>query len=144
MYRNKFGHEYYTLLGGGIDAGETPEQSLAREVMEESGYRISSMRPVFIEEAGDPYGTQYIYVCTVDGAEPRLSPVSDEAHIHALGQNLFVPQWIPLASFGTIEFRSPALQRAILHGVTHGFPAQPVVLDSIYLGKIEASKAQKG
>ena len=28
MHRNKFGHEYDTLVGGGIDVGETPEQAL--------------------------------------------------------------------------------------------------------------------
>lgn len=144
MHRNKFGHEYYTLLGGGIDPGETPEQSLVREIMEESGCRVTALRPVFIEEAGDPYGTQYIYLCDIAGGDPVLSPQSDEAQIHAMGQNLFVPEWLSFQHFAAIEFRSQALQQAILHGIRYGFPDQPVTLDSLFLNKIQADMAKKG
>lgn len=34
----------FQLPGGGIDPGETPQQALHREVMEETGYRISQLR----------------------------------------------------------------------------------------------------
>jgi 8-oxo-dGTP diphosphatase len=33
-------HGYYFLLGGGVEPGETMEEALQREVLEESGYDI--------------------------------------------------------------------------------------------------------
>jgi ADP-ribose pyrophosphatase YjhB (NUDIX family) len=143
MHRNKFGQEYYTLLGGGIGVGETLEQALAREVLDESGQQVTSLHPVFIEEAGDPFGTQYIYLCEVSGGDPALAPTSDEAKINELGQNMFTPMWMPLDQFGTVSFRSPALQKAMLHGFVHGFPQQPVQLDSLYLDKLQATRPRK-
>lgn len=39
------GHRYF-LPGGGIDGGETAEQAVVREVKEESGYRVVSLKEI--------------------------------------------------------------------------------------------------
>lgn len=143
MHRNKFGHEYYTLLGGGIDSGETAELALHRELLEESGFNLQSARLVFVEEAGDPYGTQYIYLCDVSGETPQLSPASEEAQLMALG-NKHTPMWVPIDQFEQLEFRSPALQKAMMYGFAHGFPEQPVQLDMEFLDKVQTNIAKKG
>ena len=64
MHRNKFGMEYYALVGGGVDPGETPEQALYREVTEEASITIANERLVILEDAGKMYGIQYIYLRT--------------------------------------------------------------------------------
>src|ERR1700761_7300853 len=63
MYRNKYGSEYFTLVGGKVADDETTEQALARELKEETGLRVTSARLVFTEEHPEPYNQQYIYVC---------------------------------------------------------------------------------
>src|SRR4051812_20844149 len=63
MHRNKFGTEYETLIGGGVDMNETFEQALYREIREETGVQITNPRLVFTERAGEPYGTQYVFTC---------------------------------------------------------------------------------
>jgi 8-oxo-dGTP diphosphatase len=144
MHRNKFGREYYTLLGGGIQPGEAPEQALTRELMEESGFRLVSARPVFIEEPGDPYGTQYIYLCEVEGDKPSLHAQSDEAKLIEMG-NIHTPMWVPIKEFASAKFRTDLLQQAILFGLKHGFPAQPVQLDQQFLDTVQANIiAKKG
>jgi ADP-ribose pyrophosphatase YjhB (NUDIX family) len=122
MSRNKFGHQYNILVGGAIGPGETAEQALVRQVKEETNLQVTEARPVFIDEAGAPYGTQYIYLCTCSDGEVVLSPDSEEAKINQLGQNLYTPQWISLSEFTAAPFRSERLQKAILSGIEHDFP----------------------
>ncbi len=128
MHRNKFGKEYYSLVGGGIDFGESAEQALAREVYEESMLRYASPRLVIVQEAGEPYGTQYIYLCEYQGGEPKLEPSSAEASISALGQNLYTPMWLPLGHLQDSPFVAGVLKHAILQGHSHGFPEQVQVI----------------
>lgn len=123
--RNKFGHEYFILIGGGVKHGETVEQSLFREVAEESSVQISNPKLVFIEHAGIMYGLQHVFVCDYVAGEPKLDPNSDEAKISAMGKNTYTPMWLPLSELPKVEFRSPALKAAILDGVANGFPGEP-------------------
>jgi ADP-ribose pyrophosphatase YjhB (NUDIX family) len=54
MYRNKYGSEYFTLVGGRVGESETVEQALMREVKEETGLDVTAARLVFIEEHPEP------------------------------------------------------------------------------------------
>lgn len=125
MHRNKFGQEYYTLIGGGVKFRETPAQALVREVKEETSLDIANPRLVFIEEAGPPFGTQYIYLCDYAGGQVVLDPRSLEAIINKLGQNLHTPMWLPLKDLQFVPFRSEKLKTALLHAVKNTFPETP-------------------
>ena len=120
--RNKFGKEYFTLPGGGVDLGEVPEQTVRREIYEETSVQLGSIRLVFQEEAGDPYGTQYIYLADYAAGEPALSPKAEEAFINELGQNMHEPMWLPIDKLASTPFVSEGLKHAILEGLKHGFP----------------------
>jgi ADP-ribose pyrophosphatase YjhB (NUDIX family) len=121
IHRNKFGQEYYTLPGGGIDPGESAEQALMREMEEETGIRVKIERLIYVEEAGNPFGTQYVYLCTFLGGEPALHPDSDEALINALGQNTYTPKWAPLSEVTSMEFRSTELRDKLVRDAAAGF-----------------------
>lgn len=128
MHRNKFDDEYYTLIGGGIEHGETPEQALKREVLEETSLRVTDYRLVFIEEPGKPFGKQYIYLCEFQGGRVHLPADSIEAKISAMGQNLYQPMWLPLSELSKARFLSELLKRAIVDGAAHGFPTKATKL----------------
>jgi len=130
MHRHKFGKEYYNLVGGGIDFGETAEEALYREIKEETGVVFQNPRLVFVQEAGDPYGTQYIYLCDYVSGEPSLNPASEEALIHAGGQNLYTPMWLPLEKLPDVPFVMENLKQAILDSISKGFPERPLALES--------------
>lgn len=126
--RDKFGAKYCTLPGGGIDMSETPEQALVREMAEETGLQLGTARLVFVEEPGQPWGTQYIYLVEYRSGEPALSPRSIEASINELGKNTYHPAWLPLSQLAAEHFVSERLKQAILEGVKHGFPETPVTI----------------
>ncbi|MDB5165079.1 MAG: mismatch repair protein MutT [Candidatus Saccharibacteria bacterium] len=128
MHRNKYGRQYYALVGGGVDEGETPEQALHRELQEEVSMTIANPRLVIIEDAGEYFGTQYIYLCEYIGGEPKLAADSEEAAAHALGQNLYDPMWLPLKDLPNVEFLPPELRDVILKGLENGFPDTPIEL----------------
>lgn len=128
MHRNKFGKEYDTLPGGNIELGETPEIALTREVNEETGVVFQTPRLVFIEHVGDPYGTQYVYLCEYVSGEPHLDPNSEEAAINKLGKNLYQPAWIIASELEHMEFITPRLKNALVESFKSGFPPAAIVL----------------
>lgn len=64
------GQEYWTLPGGGIESGETPEQAVVREVAEEVGLKTLSVR--YLYDAPYPSGWTACFLAEVEAGEPRL------------------------------------------------------------------------
>jgi 8-oxo-dGTP diphosphatase len=123
--RNKFGSRYYMLVGGGVDLGEDLETALRRELREETGLEVGSVRLVFVEDGGPLFGPQYAYLCEYTGGEPALNPHSEEAKISALGQNTYEPLWLPVSEVPNVPFRSQSVAEAVLDGIKNGFPDVP-------------------
>lgn len=122
MKRNKFGSQYCTLPGGGVNINETPDEALYRELQEETGIQVGKSRLVFVEQAGEPYGTQYVYLVDYIDGEPAIQPHALEAKINALGKNLYKPVWLPISELQSSNFLSERLKKAILSGIKQGFP----------------------
>lgn len=130
MKRHKMGKEYYTLLGGRVEMGETPEQNAIREVKEESTIDITDPRLVFIEDAGEPYGLQYVYLCTYVQGEPSLPDESEETYWTVPDKNTYEPMWVAVSRLSQIDFVSPLLREAIIMGLKAGWPSKPYEFSS--------------
>lgn len=130
MKRLKMGKQYYTLLGGSVENGETADQTAIREVEEESTLKIANPRLTFIEEAEKPYGTQFVYLCDYISGDPVLPDDSEEAFWTIPDKNTYEPVWFALDKLQDTEFVSPLLKEAILMGVKHGWPTEPYKFSS--------------
>lgn len=129
MHRNKYGSQYYTLVGGRVSEGESIEQALVREIKEETGLEVTHAQHVFTEEHAEPYNQQYIYLCKVaPHGEIAVQEGSEEGMMNRMDMNIHRPLWTELRAFDRLPFRTPQLQRAILLGVQKGFPTQPIKL----------------
>ena len=119
MHRNKYGSQYFTLVGGRVDSSETTEQALVRkEVKEETGLDVTSARLVFIEEHPAPYNEQYIYLCEVGPHDSTaIRDTSEEGQMNRLDANIHAPFWAETKAFSALAFRTPQLQEAILKGL---------------------------
>jgi 8-oxo-dGTP diphosphatase len=128
MDRNKFGTKYCALVGGGVDMGETIEQALVREIREETSLEISNPRLVIIEDAGDIFGTQYIYLCDYLSGEVKLDPLSTEAQINEAGQNIYNPIWLPLKDLEAANLLPLQLKEAVIGFIKNGFPIKLTIV----------------
>ncbi len=124
MYRNKFGTEYYSLIGGGIEIGETAEGALSREIYEESSIKIANPRLVIVEDAGKMFGLQYIYLCEYVSGEPNLDQDSIEFKINADGKNIYKPLWVDQSSLPDLNLLPVELKNSLVLYLENGFPSE--------------------
>lgn len=130
MYRNKYGSQYYTLVGGRADKNETPEQAVVREVKEETGLDIVASQLVFIEKHRGFYSDQYIFLCHVQN-DPAIAVQenSEEGLLNKLQTNIHRPEWAEIKSFSKLPFRTIQLQKAIATAFKEGFPTEPLTIE---------------
>jgi ADP-ribose pyrophosphatase YjhB (NUDIX family) len=129
MHRNKYGSQYFTLVGGRVNDNETIEQALVREVKEETGLDVVKGRLVFIEEHPAPYNEQYIFLCEVaPHAAIAIQETSEENYMNRFDMNVHIPLWAEVRGFSGLPFRTPQLHDAIIKSLKSGFPDEPVRL----------------
>ena len=97
MHRNKYGSQYYTLVGGRINDGESPEQALVREVKEETGMTVTAATLLYIESHPD---------------------------MNRFDMNTHMPLWVGPNAFAGLQFRTPQLHKALVQAFKKGFPKE--------------------
>lgn len=86
------GRTYWVVPGGGIESGETEEECVAREALEETNLKVEVVKFLFgqLAEADSIYERRKTYLCTAPsgdpapGYEPELE-ASSRYSIHAVG-----------------------------------------------------------
>ncbi|MEK7504417.1 MAG: NUDIX domain-containing protein [Patescibacteria group bacterium] len=99
IHRKKDGREYWVFPGGHTEVGETPQQTITREVMEETSLKIIKLsEPVFYINKTFSENECY-FKCEVADGEPKLSPSGPEKITE---NNWYSPEWVSLEVFKSI------------------------------------------
>jgi ADP-ribose pyrophosphatase YjhB (NUDIX family) len=128
--RNKFGEEYYTLPGGGVQKNELVFDAVSREVMEETSLRILPVRELYRGSHVTGHTTYFVLCEYLDGV-PTLHPNSEEALLSAVGNNTYQPLWLPLKSLSSLPLPfypdSPEFHAHLISDLAKGFPLKEVI-----------------
>ena len=129
MERWRPGKHYFSIPGGGIEADEAAEQTVVRELAEETGCQVRPDRLLYTLKLPD--GTEhYIFLCTYLSGEPHLPADSPEARMHN-PDNRFKPGWVGLADLESLDYMvwKPVMLR-LQYDLVHGLPDTPQQLAS--------------
>ena len=87
-------HEYYSIPGGGVDKGESPEQAVVRELKEEMGVDIR--RGAFLAHYVSRFYEHYVYAAEIVRGEPHFMADSEEALHYVTEHNQYEVAWVPV------------------------------------------------
>lgn len=100
MHRLKDGEEYWTFPGGGVDEGETVENAVVREVMEETSMPTEIEKLLY--EHHYETSDQYYYLCKYISGEPILGNAIEKERMEKSTSDIYGPDWVAVEDLPTM------------------------------------------
>lgn len=121
--RHRGGLDYFVFPGGGVDAGESPEQAAIRETREELGVEVVIRQKVIEVQLGQKSRQVYFLVDQVGG---EFGTGTGEEYTDADPDNpeegVYIPIWMPIDELLLHENIYPAdLAKLVIGSVNNGW-----------------------
>ncbi len=110
IHRHKFGRDYFTLPGGGVELDETFGEACIREVKEETGLDVISIRlarKYYTLEREEAY-----FIVSVTPGEPALTAGPEIARQSDINRYSF--EWVDAQRLEAINLQPEASHRILL------------------------------
>jgi 8-oxo-dGTP pyrophosphatase MutT (NUDIX family) len=125
--RDKHGEKYYCLPGGGIEDGENPRQTVAREILEETSLKIKVGSEVY-EHRYETGQRHYYFLCEYISGKVKF--VGDAMEIAAnLAGDTHKPMWFPLAKLPETLLYPLEIRDWLIEDLEGGFPKKPRIAE---------------
>ena len=126
--RYRDGKHYFVFPGGGADADETPEQAAIREMVEETGLRVTVKCKMAVIHFG--LSTQHYFMA--ERVSGEFGSGTGEEYTDAdpddPTEGVYIPVWMPLSELSEHKNVYPAeIVELVLQSVNSGWPEEPVV-----------------
>ncbi len=96
MERKNNEKHYFVFPGGGVEEGETIEEAVLREVMEETTLKVKIEKKLYAHYYDSSYkgrSSQFFYLCSYISGEPKLCEANEKEDMKK-GNNYYKPQWV--------------------------------------------------
>jgi 8-oxo-dGTP diphosphatase len=123
--RHRAGRHYFAFPGGGIDEGESPQQTAVREAEEELGIRVEIKRKV-AEVIFNEKAQHYFLVKKIRG-EFGTGTGEEYKEFNPV-HGTFHPLLMPLTDVLNNNVLPRALAEFVVHSAKEGWSAEPVII----------------
>lgn len=123
--RHRQGRHYFAFPGGGIDKGESAEQTAIREVREELGIAVEINQKV--AEIIFNQGSQAYFLVTKISGEFGTG-TGEEYGEYDPAHGTYLPLWMPLEDVLKKNVVPRELAEVVIRSHQQGWPTEPVVI----------------
>lgn len=125
--RHRGGQHYFSVPGGGVESGETPEQAAIREALEELGVHVVLQR--LLVETTFRGNKQYYFLARITSGIFGSGLGIEMQGGYPPEAGTYKPIWLPVDSFGDKKIVPPIIANVVRRGVKLGWPEETIVVN---------------
>ncbi len=124
LERHRQGSHYFSFPGGGVDEGESPEQAVVREVLEELGVHVRVLRRVALFWfRGNP---QHFFLVEQIGGTFGAGTGKEFSADRNPARGSYAPIWMPIDELAKHNVLPKPVAELIVRSYPDRWPAEPV------------------
>lgn len=119
---------YYSIPGGELDKGESPEEAVHRELREELGVEIELCAPVPLMHGVGSQHEHYIYWAKIVKGTPELQQNSEEFLRQSEQLNSYEPRWVTVEELTTENMHFYREYMPLIRAISEGHPPKNTIV----------------